>query len=58
MKIVTATFRLDMREPEDEQAISEMRACGAFRFNGQEFEATSIRHSRNGLTVTAKPVSE
>jgi hypothetical protein len=53
--IKTVTLNLAPGEPEDARILAELQATGAFRFQGQLFEATSIRTSRNGVTLTAKP---
>lgn len=54
--IVRATFLLDTTRPEDQQILAELRATSEFRFNGDHYEAQSVRTSRKGVEITAKVV--
>lgn len=58
MTIVTAVFKLDLNSPEDVETIDRLRRGWYFDWQDNRFEATSVRHSRNGLTVTAKAVKD
>ena len=53
--IVTVTLRIDMSNSEDREIVYASANGRSFRWRGDWFEVTSVRQTRKGILLTARP---